>query len=195
MHRPALRFRTLHIALLSPSPPFLIHLLSTVMNIPQIYAIAAGGVFVLLLIIKSVSAVQQGFHALAIFVAKHLTYPFLIRRRRLLGPWSRADVLLQVIYLTINIFCLTFRVSSVKEAGARAGTLAMINMAPLFFGFHLSFLADILGISLSNFRRIHRMMGWMSLLLGLVHALVVVHGDPSFLRDMPKNLYAVIVSR
>lgn len=32
-------------------------------------------------------------------------------------------------------------------------------------------------------------------MLGLVHALVVVHGDPSFLRDMPKNLYAVIVSR
>ena len=165
------------------------------MNVPQVYAIAAGGVFVLLLIFKSGSAVQQGCHALAVFVAKHLTYPFLIRRRRLLGPSSRADVLLQVVYLTINIFCLTFRVSSVKEAGARAGTLAMINMAPLFFGFHLSFLADILGISLSNFRRIHRMMGWMSLLLGLVHALVVVHGDPSFLRDMPKNLYAVIVSR
>ena len=39
------------------------------------------------------------------------------------------------------------------------------------------------------------MIGCMSLMLGLVHALVVVHGDPSFLRDMPKNLYAVIVSR
>ncbi len=195
MHRPALRFRTLHIPRLSPPPPFLIYLLFTVMNVPQVYAIAAGGVFVLLLIIKSVSAVQQFLRALAILVAKHLTYPFLVRRRRLLGPWSRADVLLQVMYLTINIFCLTFRVSSVKEVGARAGILVMINMAPLFFGFHLSFLADILGISLSNFRRIHRMMGWMSLLLGLVHALVVVHGDPSFLRDMPKNLYAVIVSR
>lgn len=165
------------------------------MNVPQVYAIAAGGVFVLLLIINSISAVQQILHAFAIVVAKHLTYPFLVRRRRLLGPWSRADVLLQVIYLTINIFCLTFRVSSAKEVGARAGTLAIINMAPLFFGFHLSFLADILGISLSDFRRIHRMMGWMSLLLGLVHALVVVHGDPSFLRDMPNNLYAVIVSR
>ncbi len=165
------------------------------MNIPQVYAIAAGGVFVLLLIMKSLSSVQHLFHALAILVAKHLTYPFLIRRHRLLGPWSRADVLLQVTYFMINMLCLTFRVGSVKEAGVRAGTLAMINMAPLFFGFHLSFLADILGISLSDFRRIHRMMGWMSLLLGLVHALVVIHGDPSFLRDMPTNLYAVIVSR
>jgi len=90
-------------------------------------------------------------------VAKHLTYPFIVRRHRLLGPWSRADVLLQLIYFTINMFCMTFRVTSVKEAGARAGT--MINMAPPFFGFHLSFLADILGISLSNYRRIHRMTG------------------------------------
>lgn len=159
MHRPALRFRTLHIPLLSPPPPFIFHLLFTIMNVPQFYAIAAGGVFVLLLIMKSVSAIQQFLRALAILVAKHLTYPFLVRRRRLLGPWSRADVLLQVTYLTINIFCLTFRVSSVKEVGARAGTLALINMAPLFFGFHLSFLADILGISLSNIRRMHRMMG------------------------------------
>ena len=84
-------------------------------------------------------------------MAKHLTYPFLVGRRRLLRPWSRADVLLQVIYLTINILCLTFRVSSVKEAGARARTIAMINMTPLFFGFHLSFLANILEILLIEF--------------------------------------------
>lgn len=155
MHRPALRFRTHHIPLLSQPPPFIFHLLFTVVTVPQIHAIAAGDVFALLLIMKSISAVQHGFFALAILAAQHLTYPFLVRRRRLLGPWSPADVLLQVIYLTINTFCLIFRVSSVKEAGARAGALAMINMAPLFFGSHLGFLADILGISLSNFRRIH----------------------------------------
>lgn len=165
------------------------------MNVPQVYAIAAGGVFALLLILKSVSSVHQVLRTLAILVAKHLTYPFIVRRHRLLGPWSRADVLLQLVYFTINIFSMTFRVASVKDAGARAGTLAMINMAPLFFGFHLSFLADILGISFSNYRRIHRMMGWMSCLLGLVHAFVAFHDNPSFLRDMPKNLYAVIVSR
>ena len=120
------------------------------MNVPQVYAIAAGGVFVSLLIMKSVSSIHHIFHALSILVAKHLTYPFLVRRHRLLGPWSRADVLLQVTYFTINMLCMTFRVVSVKDAGARAGTLAMINLTPLFFGFHLSFLADILGISLTN---------------------------------------------
>lgn len=164
------------------------------MNPTSIYAIAAGGVVVLLIVIKSLVSVEQVLRALALLTAKHLTYPYLVRRHRLLGPWSRADVLLQLIYYTINIFCMTFGVTSVKEAGARAGTLAMINMSPSFFGFHLSFLADRLGISLSNYRRIHRMMGWISFVLGLIHTLSVIHDDPSYLHDMRKNLYPVIVS-
>ena len=48
------------------------------MNIPQVYAIAAGGVFVLLLIIKSNSIIHYSLYALAILVAKHLTYLSLI---------------------------------------------------------------------------------------------------------------------
>lgn len=64
------------------------------MNVTQVYAIAAGGVFVLLLTVKSVSSVQRVLRALTILVAKHLAYPFLVRRHRFLGPWSRADVLL-----------------------------------------------------------------------------------------------------
>ena len=165
------------------------------MNIPQVYAIAAGGVFILLLIFKSVSSVHQVLCALAILVAKHLTYPFIVRRHRLLGPWNRADVLLQLVYFTINIFSMIFRITSIKDAKARAGTLTIINMAPLFFGFHLSFLADLLGISLSDYRRIYRMMGWMSFLLGFVHILVAFYSNLSYFRDIPKNLYAVIVSR
>ena len=164
------------------------------MNPTSIYAIAAGGVVVVLIIIKSLVSVEQVLRALALLVAKHFTYPYFVRRHHLLGPWSRADVFLQMIYFTINMFCMTFGVTSVKEAGARAGTLAMVNMSPSFFGFHLSFLADLLGISLSNYRRIHRMTGWMSFVLCLIHALSVVHGDSSYLHDMRKNLYAVMVS-
>ena len=164
------------------------------MNPTSIYAIAAGGVVVVLIIIKSLVSVEQVLCALALLVAKHFTYPYFVRRHHLLGPWSRADVFLQMIYFTINMFCMTFGVTSVKEAGARAGTLAMVNMSPSFFGFHLSFLADLLGIPLSNYRRIHRMTGWMSFVLCLVHALSVIHGDPSYLHDMRRNLHPVIVS-
>ena len=56
------------------------------MNIPQFYAIAAGGVFVLLFIMKSVSVIQKFLRTLTILVAKYFIYLFLVRRRRLLGP-------------------------------------------------------------------------------------------------------------
>ena len=160
MHRRTFHLKTLLNVSANRSPsPFFIRSLLTVMNVTQVYTIAAGGIFVLLFIVKSVSSIQQVLRALAILVAKYLTYLFIVRRYRILGPWSRADILLQLIYFTINIFYITFRVTSVKDTGARAGTLAIINMAPLFFGFHLSFLADILGISLPNYRRIHRIIG------------------------------------
>ena len=126
------------------------------MNPTLVYAIAAGGVVVVLIIIKSLVSMEQVLRALALLMAKYFTYPYFVRRHHLLGPRSRADVFLQMIYFTINIFCMTFSVTSVKEAGVRVETLAIINMSPSFFGFHLSFLTNLSGISLSNYRRIHR---------------------------------------
>ena len=196
IYRRTLHFRSCKV--LTPKflhlPSVFLHLLIVTMNVTQGYAIAAGGIFVLLFLVKSLPLFQRILGALAILTAKHLTYLLIIRRHRLVGPESRADVLLQLIYFAMNILCMIFRVSSVKKAPGRAGTLAIINLTPSFFAFHLNFLADLLGILLSNFRRIHRITGWMSFFLGVIHAFATIDNDPSFLRDMPKNLYAVIVS-
>ena len=120
------------------------------MEITQTYAVAAGGVFLILMIIKGFPFILHVLQSLAITISKYLTYPFVVRRHRLLGPWSPADVFLQLLYIALNVFCVTFRVVSFNEAGDRAGTLSIVNMAPLFFALHLSFLADLLGLSLSN---------------------------------------------
>ena len=125
--------------------------------------------------------------------AMTLTNSYLVRRHRFLGPWTLADVIIQLIYIASNSFCLGFRVSGVKKAGIRAGILSLINLIPLFLGPHLGFLADILGISLSAFWRIHRFAGLMSLGLVFFHALVIVSSTVFTLSDV-KNLSAVIVS-
>ena len=140
-------------------PSFSLHLFVIAINVTEDYTIAAGGILVLLFIVKYIPFFQYILGALAILTAKYLVYLLLVRRYRLLGPWNRADVLLQLLYFAMNILYITFRVSAIKEAGARAGTLAIINLAPSFFGLYLSSLADLLGISLSNYRQIHRMTG------------------------------------
>ena len=101
--------------------------------------------------------------------------------QQLLMPWHSS-------------LCLGVHVSSIATAGVQAGNLSLINLIPLFLGPHLSFLADILGVSLSTFRRIHRSAGLMSLGLVLFHALVIVTSSTAFTLSNAKNLSAVVVS-
>ncbi len=164
------------------------------MEIAQIYAIVVGGVFLTLMILKGFPFIQRILQSVAIIISKYLTYPFIVRRHRLLGSWSPADVFLQLLYISLNVFCVTFRVASFNEAGDRAGTLSIINMAPLFFGLHLSFLANLLGLSLSSYRRIHGSAGVMSFALVALHLFAAIHKDPTFSLRVFQNLYLIIVS-
>jgi hypothetical protein len=147
------------------------------MDITQAYALAAGGTFSILLLINLLPYIKP---SVTHFTSKHLTYLCLLHRHRLSGPWSRADVLVQLIYLTVNVFCLSFRVSDFSKAGLRAGTLSLVNMIPLFAGPHLGFLADMLGVPLKVYRLAHHSAGLMSFLLMPVHVLSVVARRESF---------------
>ena len=164
------------------------------MEITQIYAIIAGGVFLILMIIKAFPFIQQILQSLAIAIFKYLTYPFVVRRHRLMDLWSPADILLQLLYIALNVFCVTFRANSLNEAEDRAGTLSIVNMAPLFFSLHLSFLADLLGLSLSNYRRIHHSAGTISFALVALHVFTAVNDNPVYSLRLPGNIYLVIVS-
>jgi len=164
------------------------------MNITQAYAIAAGGIFLIFVLANCRPHMAQLIKHVSLFTSKHLTYPHLISRHRFLGLWTRADVLVQLIYVAANVFCLSFQAPTVSQAGLRAGTLSLINMVPLFAGFHISFLADLLGVSITTYRRIHRSLGLMSFVLVLFHVLVAVTSGTSFSLATGQHLFALIVS-
>ena len=96
----------------------------------------------------------------------------MIRRYRFLGPWTRSSVLLHFLYLAIIAFCNAFGVKILDQASMRAGTLSLINIVPLYFGFHISFVADILGFSLQLYKRIYRIIALVSTALGLFYVIV-----------------------
>ena len=52
------------------------------MNPTLIYAIAAGGIVVVLIIIKSFVSVEQVLRALALLAAKHFTYSTPVKRKQ-----------------------------------------------------------------------------------------------------------------
>ena len=163
------------------------------MDIIQAYAVAASGILFAFFLINLLPYLAPLWKHISLFTLKHLIYPYLLHRHRFIGPCSRAELLTQAIYLTANLFCLSFRVSGAAKAGIRAGTLSLVNMIPLFTGPSLSFLADRLGVSLQVYRCVHRSAGFMTVTLVLIHVLSVV-SQGSFSLSPPQHLFAVIVS-
>ncbi|PGG98896.1 hypothetical protein GX51_06543 [Blastomyces parvus] len=143
------------------------------MDIVTIYSAVAGGVLVTLTLIRIICSLKSRINTISMLISKHLTYPCLIKRHRLFGPWTRANVLLYIVYGVVTIFFIAFRVPSASEAARRAGTLSLVNMGVTFIATHLSFLADGLGISLKICRRLHRATGWTAGVLLTSH--IILH--------------------
>jgi hypothetical protein len=144
------------------------------MDISLVYAIVMGGSFCLLLFINSLPLIARLIRYLSPLVSKRLIYPYILYRHRLLGPWSGADILVQLICIAGNICCFEFWDTTISKAGLRAGTLATINLIPLFAVPHLSTLADQLGVTLSTFRQIHQSVGEIAVILTIFHLLVMI---------------------
>lgn len=167
------------------------------MEITLGYAIAAGGILLVLALINLFPLLPQLISFARPFfrrASRYLIYRYLIGRHRFLGPWTFADVIIQLVYIGVNSFCLGFRFPSIATAGIRAGNLSLINLIPLFLGPHLSFLADLLGVSLRTFRHIHCSVGLISLGLVLFHSLVIFTSRTAFALRGTQNIYAVVVS-
>ncbi|KAG0644964.1 hypothetical protein D0Z07_9345 [Hyphodiscus hymeniophilus] len=93
-----------------------------------IYAIVMGGSFCLLLLINCLPLLLRFVKYLFPLLLKYLIYRY-----------SLADVLIQLIYIARNDI-------TISQAGLRAGTLAIINLIPLFVVPYLSTLADLLAL-------------------------------------------------
>jgi hypothetical protein len=159
------------------------------------YSLATGGVFFLLFLTQMIPHLAKTFKGVAVWISKHIIYLYAIDRHRIVRPWTRAIVALHLVYIALNVFCLGFQASSASKAGLRAGTLSLINMVPLFAGPHLGFLADMLGLSLTSFHRIHRSVGWMSFAMEILHVSTVIVSGVSFDLNQHANIFTLIASK
>lgn len=164
------------------------------MNALTIYAIAAGGIFAGLFLTRILSSLINRTNLFAVLISRHLTLPFIVHRHRLCGPWTRASVCLHLSYATINAFLVFFRMKSLTGAGHWAGELALVNLIFPMSAMHLSYLADLLGITWRTCRRIHRATGWMAVALLSVHIIAAAQARGfSFPLRESQNLFTMIV--
>ena len=162
------------------------------MDIIQVYAIAIAILFNISIIFTYHPFTYLFWEQVSYYFISYLNYLYLVRRRRYIGSWTLVVFLIQLTYITLNVFCLSFRILSILEAATRAGTLSLINFLPPFAGSHLSFLINITSTPLYIYRLIHRSIRLMSFFLALLHILVsVTYG--SFSLEISKNLFGLVV--
>lgn len=165
------------------------------MEIITVYAIAAGGIFSVAILVRCLYCLAPLKSVVSILLSKHLIYPYFLARHHFVGPWTRAGVLISLLYLASNIFCLLFDVSFASDIGRRAGDLSLVNMVVLFATPHLGLLADIIGLSLHSCQKIHRAAGGMSILLLTIHIVIAILIERvGFSLKNVDNLFAAIVS-
>ncbi|KAM5341397.1 hypothetical protein ACJ41O_014428 [Fusarium nematophilum] len=78
------------------------------------------------------------------------------------------------MFLVANAVALSAGVGNVNSFIRRSGLISVINLVPLFLGGQMNIIASRCGIGLRAYTRIHRWLGAVAIIEGLLHAIVSV---------------------
>lgn len=175
------------------------------MDPTQIYALCIGAVGFLLIAhrlscclhiyslpFRAVTYLRFPWPSIQLFLFKHFAYPFLYRRPRVLASMTRLGAILRVAYWALTATCNLYKAGTLAEVGGRSASLAVITLVPLLLTGRLSLVADLLGISLRSYVRIHGTMGIMACVQALIHILISIKVR-GFSLDNFQHLYGLLV--
>lgn len=129
------------------------------------------------------------------WLTNHLVYRSFFRSGSSVDIYNRAHTIISISYLTANLSCILFQMTSWSEACARTGTLAVINMILLYSSPCFGFIADILGLPLRIHHQVHASAGYMVGILASLHAVGTVIVKGSFATNNVQNLLALLIRR
>jgi hypothetical protein len=90
---------------------------------------------------------------------------------------------MQVTCVAANAFCNILGVYNWPQAGSRAAIFSVINLLPLLLAGQLSLAADLIGIILRSYIRIHGIVGYMVFAQTLARILIVVKTTAIVFKD------------
>ena len=91
------------------------------MDTIKLYASALGGLLAIFMFIHFLPHLAMLIHNVSIVTSKHLVPPYLVHRHRIFGPWGWAGVIVQLIYVAVNLFCICFRASTIANRSDLSG--------------------------------------------------------------------------
>jgi hypothetical protein len=158
------------------------------------YAITGAAFTLLLLLLQAIVFLMRYLRPWLVLLRTHLVHALTLPPRFLPWSWTYAQVLLLLIYLAANVLCCYFDISTAQGASIRAARLSILNLIPIYFGPHFSFLCDLSGVSLHTYRIFHGLAATISLLLGLTHVVIDVVQSSTLNESGSLRPYGTIVS-
>ncbi|KAK1966787.1 hypothetical protein LY78DRAFT_577651 [Colletotrichum sublineola] len=142
--------------------------------VTTLYAICLAGMTAGIVLVNVLSRTSGARKRFAHLLEQHLLYRFLVHRHSLFGPWNAMSLLLPILYIGVNAFCLAFRPSTLLS---RSGNLALLNTLPLFASPCLDLTADVLAIPFRHYAAIHRWLGRIAVMLLAAHIVSAMQND------------------
>jgi hypothetical protein len=164
------------------------------MDNPLILAICMASLAIILAFARRYLRPASLSSLLPDFLVRHFIYPYCLSRHRLVGPWTRWDTLLAISYSIINTLCLLLPRPSIDHISRMAGQIALLNTLFLFTP-NIMLFADILGMSLSTYRKLHRLLAVTALLMMCLHVIIEApNATGSLSGKIDNSFWAILVS-
>jgi hypothetical protein len=143
------------------------------MDVTLAYGSALTSVVLLLLIYQIGTTALRYVQRLGRFVIiKHLYYPLLWTRHIGSTGVTRLHGIFLTIYIATNVVSSVIYIQSIAQLATRSGLLAIINIVPLMLGGRTNFLLDRLSVNRNSHDSLHRWIGRVVLLQGLLHGIL-----------------------
>lgn len=162
------------------------------MDVLQWYASVVGCIVFIVICAGFVDALRI-LGVIQVLFARHCLYPYILDRHRWIGPWTRAAFLRKSIFIAGNTVALLLASDTRKSLAHNAGVLALINMMPLFLSLHHSAGADLLHLTLSTYRALHRETALVTTCLVSVHVGVMCFNETPFSQADQRHVDRIIV--
>ncbi|KAF2680662.1 hypothetical protein K458DRAFT_445146 [Lentithecium fluviatile CBS 122367] len=141
------------------------------LSIYLICLVSVLGAFILYSIWRLIDSTTRRF--IFSFLRKNLLYTMVVRRRTGSSDMTVYGLLSIVLLIASNITACSLWIADRADLAKRCGTLFMINVVPLYLGGRTNFFVDrVLQLPLDQYSFLHRWMGRICVIQGLVHGIM-----------------------
>lgn len=123
------------------------------------------------------SRLLQNYNTLFV---KYFSYLLVLKRHRLIELLTRINLFYYILYFVVNIFYNIFRVSSIANISTCAKNLLFINIILFYLTYYLSFINNILSLSLQIYRTIYATIEIILITLNLIYTNIKIAKNSKF---------------